>query len=553
MNIGLCGNIPLDKWALELDSVAPGHDIVVGQPNSYVNELNTLFGKLDICIIALDWRVLVPKLYAYAHGDSCIEIVSDFKGACSQLAELIQTHQKKHPAKHLIFSPISEPCSQTGFINRLLQPSHGELFYDCQKIFNDTCRSLVDAYPIDMEELSCQIGKNSAFDEPKRCLFGQPFSDLMIQATIDHVSKMIIQFQKYPLKCLVLDLDNTLWGGVVGEDGYENLILGDSGAGLAFKNLQLAIFKLYRQGVILAISSKNNTCDALEVLERHPHMLIRPDMISAMRINWDDKPKSLQSIAMELKIGLDSMMFVDDSVAERAMMRSVLPEVAVLDLPQDPALFADLLIRHSRFWPLHITPDDLAKGQFYKQDRIRRTHKELSENIVDFLINSNIQISIFEPTKDVLPRIVQLINKTNQFNLATARYAQTDLETLLCNSDNHLFYAQMRDQFGDYGIIAAALVRENTIDSFVLSCRAFGKYAESAFLSYIVGRMSEQKIKRAFGRFIASPKNSMAKDFYKNNGFCLHSESNVGQLWQIDLMGTLPQIPQWIEVMPQVQ
>jgi FkbH-like protein len=447
-----------------------------------------------------------------------------------------------------VFSPVSDPYSSSGFINRLLQPSPFELFGECQNTFGELCRSLADVYPVDMEVLSSRIGKDNAFDPSSRFMKQQPFSAAMIQAIAGHVAAMCVQFKKYPLKCLVLDCDNTLWGGIVGETGPENLVLGDTGPGKAYKTFQEEIVKLHKQGVILAICSKNNTCDALEVMEQHPHMLIRPSMISCYRINWDDKPKNMLQISAELNIGLDAMMFADDTPSEREMMRATLPDVEVLELPEDASCFADTLKKCTRFWPLQLTKDDAAKGVFFSRERLRRESKELAENVEDYLVNSKISITIAEADAPSLPRITQLFNKTNQFNLTTKRYSDSDLEKLARNQDNHIFYMSMKDAYGDYGIIATALIAGATVDSFVLSCRAFGKRAENAFLIYLLQYLKDLGHKQVFGRSVPSKKNAMTKDFYQALGFVLEKQDGNDSLWRFDLDKDLPKTPRWIAV-----
>ena len=225
------------------------------------------------------------------------------------------------------------------------------------------CRALADIFPVDLEEIGSRIGKDSIYDyRITHSGNPQPFSPGMLGRISERICDICTQIEKNPLKCLVLDLDDTLWGGIVGEEGFEYIALGDDGIGKVYKDFQRYIVKLYKQGVILAICSKNNTCDALEVIEQHPHMLIRPEMISCYRINWDDKPGNLKSIADELNIGLDSIMFVDNSKTERELIRSTLPQVEILELPENAAEFRNTLEKCTRFWPLTLTKEDAYKG-----------------------------------------------------------------------------------------------------------------------------------------------------------------------------------------------
>jgi len=549
MKIGLCGNIALDHLARELDDADAASDIIVGRTGDFESELSAPRGEfttLDACVVVLDWRGFTPGLYSYCYGDDRKAAAAAFGAACDGLEKAVRNFRSATPARLLVFSPVSAWTSPAGFISRLLEPSPQELFCECQARFNRMCRSVADVYPVDIDELMMQMGANNSFDSAARYAQDNPFTKDMTRCIARRILAIMVQFRKYPLKCLVLDCDDTLWGGVVGEAGMDNLVLSDRGPGKAFHDFQAQIARLYKQGVILAVCSKNNTCDALEVLERHPHMLIRPNMISSFRINWDDKPKNVLAISEELNIGLDAIMFADDNPAERAMMRAALPEVEILDLPAAPALYADALARCTRFWPVQLTHDDAGKGAFFTAERRRKQARELAASIEAYLVTSEISAAIAAAGGESLPRITQLFNKTNQFNLTTRRYTQAQLEMLAADSRNRLFSMAMSDRFGEYGIVAAALVLGNTVDSFLLSCRVFGKRAETAFLVWILGFLKQAGYIEAFARYVPSPKNSMTKDLYKSMGFVPVSESASESLWQYNLTNDLPEMPRWI-------
>lgn len=554
MKTGICGNIPLDLLWVELDKLMPEDEIIVGRAGAFRRELASPQGdflRLDICIIALDWRSIATGLYEYGHADDQCPVLQHFQLLCDEFKQCINAFRTTcSTTKVLIFSPLSECRGPEGFMTRLLLPSRLDLFSACQKIFNELCRSLTDVYPVDMDEVSGRIGKDNAFDPHEYYLSGYPFSAGMTQSVAVHLFAMCAQIQKYPLKCVVLDLDDTLWGGVVGESGAGNLVLGDTGTGKAYKDFQAEIVKLNKQGVIIAICSRNNTCDALEVLEMHPHMLVKPHMISCYRINWDDKPKNMVGISSELNFGLDAMMFIDNNPSERDMMRATLPEVEVLDLPPDPAYYAETLKKCTRFWPLQITGDDTEKTTFFAQERLRKESMGLSANVEKYLASLEIKVTIAPADELSLPRIAQLFNKTNQFNLTTKRYSQSELEKFIRDMNNHLFFMSMADKFGDYGIIASALIVKDAIDSFILSCRAFGRQAETAFLVSMLHFLKGLGLKQVFGHYIPSGRNSMTKDFYKKMGFAEVEKINSGTLWQLDLQNDLKEIPSWIVIKP---
>ncbi|MDD5675909.1 MAG: HAD-IIIC family phosphatase [Chitinivibrionales bacterium] len=551
MKIGICGNIFLDPLAVELDTLLPRETFIVGRPGSFHAELTEPFGdfrELDVCIIALDWRELTRDLYRTSPLDDFKEIAANFRAACDSIKNSIEKYRTVCSAKLLLFPPISDCRGPAGFIDRLLQPSPFELFCKCQNIFNDLCRTLTDVYPVDCEQVAGQIGKDNIYNPPQWYRERQPFTKAFTHAIAVHIAAIYTQIQKYSLKCLALDLDDTLWGGIVGETGTDNLVLGEQGLGPAYQDFQAEILRLYKQGVILAVCSKNNTCDALEVIERHPAMLIRPNMISCFRINWEDKPKNIIEIAQELGIGLDAIMFVDDNPAERELMRASLPEVEILELPKDPSYYAQTLRNCTRFWPLQITKDDAAKGSFFSQEKLRKQAHRLSANKTAYFLNVNITATIAPNSPESLPRITQLFNKTNQFNLTTIRYTQTELEEILKDPASHLIYMALSDNFGDYGIIAAALIRKDTIVAFVMSCRSFGKQAEKAFLIYLLNFLKKRGRHEVWGHYIPSPKNEMTKDFYGSNGFTLETITETERRWRFDLNNPIQAYPDWITI-----
>jgi FkbH-like protein len=549
MKIGLCGNFNLDALAIGLNSQLSDHEIIVGKDGAFFEELAAPFGdftSLDLCIIALDWRELTPLLYEFAFGDDPAKIADEFQTQCQRIKKSVESLGSVHAIPVLIFSPINDNHCSAGFINRLLDPSPFDLFAQCQRLFNDLCRALADAYPVDIEEIGACIGKDAAFDPMSRAMSHQPFSSGMIRAVSGHIRAMVAQLRSYPFKCVVLDLDNTLWGGVVGEDGFDRIELGTGGRGKAFVDFQKELLKLYKQGTLLAVCSKNDTCDALDVIERHPHMVIRPGMISCFRVNWDDKPKNVVEIARELNIGLDSMMFIDDSPVERAIMAAALPDVSVLELPAVPELFAGALRACTRFWPVQLTKTDSARAAGFSRNNGRTGLQKISLNKEAYLKDLEIRLVMGRVSEQSIQRAVQLFNKTNQFNLTGARYTQGELERLAGLPGNGLFSMAMTDKFGDYGIIGVALLRADTIESFALSCRAFGRQIELAFLVFMLMHIWEKGHEAAIGKFVSTTRNAMAEGFYKDAGFECISESAGESRWSFDLRQPMPMVPPWI-------
>ncbi len=327
-------------------------------------------------------------------------------------------------------------------------------------------------------------------------------------------------------KCLVLDLDNTLWGGILGEDGIEGIQIGETYPGLAFRDFQAAILEAANHGVILAVCSKNNEAEVMEVWEKHPSMLIRQKHISASRINWNDKTSNIQEIAEELNIGLDSMVFLDDTAAERWQMRQFQAEVEVPDFPDNPhqlsAFFKSVYEKY--FQVYKITSEDSLKTAQYASNIERINLKKNFANTDEYLVGLSLELKVCGADKFTLPRIAQMTQKTNQFNLTTQRYAESELQTII-DEGNLVLCLGVIDKFGDNGITVAAIIKlkgkEATIDSFLLSCRILGRGIENVFISYLCNTLQQSGVSKVYAQYIPSQKNQQTENFYEKNGFVL--------------------------------
>jgi FkbH-like protein len=551
LNIFICGNIELEQLAEQIDSLIPDNTIITGKPDQFTSELahmSSAMPDLDFCIIALDWNRILPNFNDFGFSDSIEKECSLFVHECNTLNYIFKLFRSKNNARILIFSPISLPYISTGFISRFLNNSAFHFYTKCQEIFNNLCNNINDLYPVDLDLIIKRTGADNAINTESDCLENQPFTLRYIRNIAEHTVAVISQFCKPIIKCIVMDLDNTLWGGIIGESGLDLIELDDHGPGLAYKKFQREIIKLYKQGCILAICSKNNTCDALEVMEMHPHMLIKPEKISCFRINWENKPNNILSMADELGISTESMLFIDDSAFEREMVRNTIKDIEILEIPDSPYQYSETLAKYTRIWPLQLTKEDVDKSKQYASNRMRQTDQKLSENIQSFLFSSKISIKISIANKETLPRAIQLFNKTNQFNLSTIRYSLSEIYKILEQPDNTLFLMTMTDKYGEYGIIGAALILKNHINCFILSCRAFGKYAEHAFACVIINKLFEKGYSEIFGLFRPTVKNSMTKDFYKSLNFILHDKTGNEELWKLSINGQISKIPEWITI-----
>jgi len=339
-------------------------------------------------------------------------------------------------------------------------------------------------------------------------------------------------------KCLVLDLDNTLWGGVVGEDGMGGIALSLTPPGNSFLAFQQAILDHYDRGVILAVNSRNNPADALEVIRKHPNMILKENHFAAMRINWNDKAKNIRELADELNIGLDSMVFLDDDPTNRALVRELVPEVLVPDLPADPADYARFLNGLGVFQLSAITDEDKMRGNLYVTERLRKEAEKTFSSNEDFLRSLKLAMDVYEDDDACLPRLAQMTEKTNQFNVDKKPLSEEDIRRSIDNPHARVWYAKLADKFGDHGVVALAIAETKNdrwhLSTFLMSCRVFGRGAEEAFLAAICERARGAGVKEISVSFSESPKNAPAKAFVEKHfpgGTCIIKQSPAAPDW----------------------
>lgn len=342
-------------------------------------------------------------------------------------------------------------------------------------------------------------------------------------------------------KCLVLDLDNTLWGGVIGDDGMEGIAIGQGNAeGEAFLAFQTYAKSLAARGVILAVCSKNDEVNALEPFEKHADMVLRRPDIAAFVANWDDKATNLRRIAAELNIGIDALVFADDNPFERNIIRRELPMVAVPELPDDPSRYAEIIAAAGYFEGITVTAEDRARGLLYQAERERRTLEVEATDLGSYLASLDMNLVWGRLDALSIPRVTQLANKTNQFNLTTRRYTEGEINALANDPDAFGLHLRLVDRFADHGIIGVVLGRRVEdafeLESWLMSCRVLGRGVEDATLALVVDEARRLGASRLVGTYIPSPKNGMVREHYLRLGFTPIDETFDGVTrWQLDL------------------
>ncbi len=380
-----------------------------------------------------------------------------------------------------------------------------------------------EIYLYDLNSFVTKFGENNVFDY-KQFFYGD------VKISLDYIPHLAEEFMGYikavlglNKKCIVLDLDNTLWGGIVGEDGFEGIKLGDGPIGRAYVEFQRHLLALNQRGIILAINSKNNFDDAIEIIRKHPNMVLKEDNFACFRINWNDKVINIKEIAEELNIGLDSIVFFDDDPINRDYMRTALPDVLTVEL-SDSSSYSRTLKSMNDFQVLQITNEDVKRNKMYLDQRKRNELQKNVGNLQDFLKQLNISVKIKKADEYTIPRISQLTLKTNQFNLTTRRYQEEDIRKFVSNENKIVECAQIQDKFGDNGITSVYILnKENQqewlIDTFLLSCRVMGRGVEEAILGQIIERAKMNGIKTVKAQYIKTKKNKPAENFLSEFGF----------------------------------
>ena len=375
---------------------------------------------------------------------------------------------------------------------------------------------------INLDEVFAEQGLLKCFDKRNYYTARCRMSFQGIESLAGAVRMVLDRTANAAKKVLVLDCDNTLWGGVVGEVGLSGIILGSDGLGQAFSDFQRAVNRWVSQGVLLTIASKNNEGDVWKVFNKHPGMQIQKDDLVAWRINWQEKAVNLQQMASELNLGIDSFVFWDDNPFEREKIRVALPDVITLDIPQDVTAWPTFLDSLDIFARFSVTMDDRKKVQQYKQRTAFVSEQKLVRNQAAFLKSIALQPTVLPLSEETLARAEQLCQKTNQFNIRTERHTALVLRKLSGNPNYESFLVKLSDRFGDHGIVCLALARMEGkaafLDTFLMSCRILGRHLEAWVLQELGKRLKAKACKWILAEFRPTQRNTVAASFLPDHG-----------------------------------
>lgn len=504
----------------------------------------------DIAFLAVSVDDLVPGLAGpmtaddlEREGDAVVETLAGLAARFRERSKALLVAHGLHSA----FRDPAGPAAGRG------APDRSRWLSELNARLSDALAEIPRSYLLDVEDTLLRRERGPADDARLRHLAGMRLAGPALAEIALAYAGYIAPLAGLTRKCVVLDLDNTLWGGIVGEDGPEGIRLGPTAPGSEYVEFQRYLSTLGERGILLAICSKNNPEDALQVLREHDAMVLREDAFSAVRINWKPKPENLLEIAGELNIGVDSLVFVDDNPHERELMRQALPEVLTPELPADPSRYRRTIERLPQLQSLVVTEVDRSRVEQYRAKRDRDRLRSVTASLERYHRSLEIRVEIARATASTLPRIHQLFQRTNQFNLTTRRYDAAELEAFSRDPDWVLYGLRARDRFGDHGLVAAALVEDGgtgrRIDSFLMSCRVISYGVETALLHVIVGEATGAGAEVVTGEFIETAKNKPAADFYERHGFVASGEGPGGvRRWRLELPDGRVDPPSWIEL-----
>jgi len=479
------------------------------------------YADLDTVVATLNSKIDCDYLLLLLDG----RFFYDFKPSnrvqnVAFLKELLKEF-RKHNSATILLGNIDEPeiYSIDSKSLRLEQKALLDLNLEIEEFKSE----ISDLEIIDIFSIALKYGHQTIYNRKNRYLFQSPFTKKGSQIVAKEIKDAIKRCEAKRKKVIVVDGDNTLWGGIVGEDGIDGVLCDENYPGIGYKRFQQLLLEIKQSGIVLALVSKNNYEDIKELFENRSMPLKLDDFIST-RVNWLPKSQNIKDIADELNLGLDSFLFIDDNPFEIDEVKSAIPQISTLQADKDnPFNTIDELLSRADIQAILITNEDREKSKQYILEKKRAEVFKESASIEDFIKGLNIKIRYWIDNLSQLKRVTQLINKTNQFNLTTRRYKESEVEQMMRSSEYKVFSFRVEDRFGDMGIVGVVIVKDTHIDTFLLSCRVLGRGIEDRIMDIV---LSEADI--ASSEYIPSSKNSQVETLYERLGFEVKEQKSDG-------------------------
>jgi FkbH-like protein len=528
--------------------------VTLGGFNTVVQDLMDPRGAayapgLDAVMVLWQTRDMAPSIWDGGDGqpDGPEQVLAGIRSAVDQF--------RSRSASPLVLSTFEAPAwPRLGLIEIRQGTGQGEAVLALNRGLQEHARRTPGLFLLDYAAAVDRLGRDRWFDPARWASMRFPFTPGALVELAREVERVLLPLAGVGSKVAVVDLDNTLWGGVIGEDGLEGIRIGPEHPGASYLALQRALLDLTARGIVLAICSKNNEADAREVFERHPNMLLRLEHFAAVRMNWKDKATNLRDIAAELNLGIDALAFIDDNPVERDFVRRELPEVHVLEMPDSAVGYADRIRADPMFERLRLTSEDAQRGGMYAAERQRRELRDGAGSLEDFYRSLEMQAAV-EPLSDAnIARLAQLTQKTNQFNLTTRRHGEADLAALAADPANRVLGLRARDRFGDHGLVGVVITRavadEWEVDTLLLSCRVIGRTLETALLAHLATEAERSGARVLSGWYRPTKKNGPASATYAEHGFAVTEQDEGGATrYQLALAGRSLACPPWIQLL----
>ncbi|GAA0085614.1 HAD family hydrolase [Clostridium sp. CTA-7] len=526
-------------------------DIYFSEYNQFmqniIDENSDLYkSKSDITILAIRLEELYPSIYEDFNSLNTNKIIKDIT---EQFISIIDNINKNSRTNIIINNFITPIYSINSLSDYSSEDSQISFIRKVNFILLDIASRYSNVHILDNEQIASNIGKKSICDYGKWYLYKNPYKPSYYIELSKEYRKYVQAIFGIRKKCMILDLDNTLWGGIVGEDEIDGIKLGEDYPGKCYKDFQRVLLNLKKNGMLLAVNSKNNYDDAIKVINEHPEMILREKDFAAIKINWNDKATNVKEIASELNITYSDLVFIDDNKAECELIKQVFnEEISIINVDNDLPNNINKLLESNLFNFLKLTEEDKIKTELYKARGKLLSKKLEFQNLEDYYKSLEIVVQIKEADRYSLPRITQLIQKTNQFNITNRRYSEEET-SLMAYSDNYIvFYIKAKDKFGDNGIVGVCIVNTADVESwnidvFLLSCRVMGRNIEIAFMSFIYDMAKSNNVKLLRGEYIITEKNKSIKNFYKDLGFEYNNECYSLNITENEII-----CPEYIEI-----
>jgi len=510
MKIGVYSNVNQEGICRRLERVFEDIKKPAGYGNWYLPLLNNDIEE-DVIFIILD-------------GPELFRNIEDVEKELSNYINIIEKAVKDNSDKKFFVSTIDvheDSIHAIKDFNIKDKEIENNWLKHLYKLNNDYPNFFI----FDLKELITNVGRKNFYSKKLWYLGGMKFSNYGENIIVEEITNIINALEKSRKKCLVLDLDNTLWGGVVGDIGIENIELSEFKEGARYKDFQKRIKELKELGVLLAICSKNEENYAMDVFEKNKEMVLKSDDFIIKKINWQPKSKNISEIADELNIGLDSIVFIDDSRFEREEVKSNLPQVIVPEFPEDTSDLENFIIDVYKncFYTINQTEEDKKKTKMYVDNIKRETERKKSASIDEFLEKLNTKIYLWKLKPENLQRAHQLIHKTNQFNLTTKRYSEKQLQDFMNDPSYEIYVARVEDKFGDNGIVFLLIAKKGDnkilIDSLIMSCRVMERFIEDRIISYLEDQWFKDGFQEIESTYLKTERNKPVENLFERLGY----------------------------------